>query len=210
MKPAASVVLILILAATLVLCAGCVTQPAPEQATPSPTVATPAPMSGKNPLTAYALTNADVPFTVNSEASGTPGRSAIPASVGKYGVTRVYFVAFYEETEIATTKKNFRQVICEVPGANATQAFTDVREQLVRESKSTSLLRKVEPVDITGPGDESVAFTIRYNSSTEEQYPDAVIAFRKGNIVEVLTMKSAEPDFENLQELADKAGSLVA
>ena len=211
MKPASRFVPLLVLIMILALSAGCTTQAEPRDTVPSPAITAPAPEPAlaKSPLTTYAITRDDIAFPVNTEMASIPGKSDIPASVGKYGVTRVYVVEFYEDSEIAKTARGFRQIICEIPEANATTAFADVRTMLTKESAASKLQREI----VQGPdmqiGDETVAFALRYNTTATPQYPDTVIAFRKGSIVEIITMKSAEPDFPGLQVLAEKAVSKV-
>ena len=197
---------ILILAGMLALIAGC-TSPSPTDTTGlSPSFTLPTPGPGEKPLARYALSREDMPFTVKNTLRGIPGKADIPESVRKYGIINLYLMEYYEESDGTKTAWGLRQVICELPEENATSAFADVRERLIREPGTASSKRQIVQEPGINIGDETVAFSVRYNYTTP-QYPDTIIAFRKGPLVEVLIMKSPEPDFVGLTSLAEKAAS---
>lgn len=201
--------LFVIVLVLLVFGAGCT---APEKPAPSLPVTETMPAFQppiKNPLGSYAFSESDIPFKVSSSTLASPGRSSIPATVSRYGVTFAYLAEFYELSDTSKTSRNVRQVLCKVPEENVTVAFADFRNMLGSESGTTSLKRKVVKQPGMQVGDESEAFSIHYNDSVTHEYPDSVIVFRKGNVIEAITLKSPEQDFTTLMKLAQKAESLI-
>lgn len=197
----------LVLLAALVSAAGCSTQPAPAEpqiaAPPAPTL----PGEGGKALMPYILPQDAVPFPVKNAVLGSPGKSEIPAWLGRYGILRAFVAEYYEENDAVKTARSVRHVICELSEENATIALQDIRWRTASEAETPVGNRRVELYPDTGDG--GIVFVIRYAGEAAPQYPDTAIAFRRGTVIEVITMKSPVPDTDEIQKLAEKAASLL-
>jgi hypothetical protein len=204
---------LLLLIAFLALAAGCSSGPEDPGATPPqvtvlpPTlpeeVYTPAPPY--TDLTQLTLTPAEVPFTIVKKDGGvsvlTGDRSTFTS-----GATRGYQVFYANASTDLPFSSGLRQQIVEYSPGNAPTAY---RDELAFIQKNIGVNYRIVPYPDLAIGDESYGFTAINITGTAVENPSSFIIFRKGDVIESISLKYPSAEIWTTAGIARKAASKI-
>jgi hypothetical protein len=127
--------------------------------------------------------------------------------VSRSGTISVYEVSWAEGKQGSGSERSVTQRIYELPEGKAEGAYRDFQEQILQGSGALQGNATVDINPAMKVGEQAMGVSLRYTGSTGPELSESVIAFRKGNYLEVLRMRSRYPDLGGLRALAEKAVS---
>lgn len=213
MKPAPRAVVLLLLIAVLAVMAGCTEEASPAQ-TPVPATTPPTPV----PLPVYTqappytelseitLAATEMPFTVTREDHGVTVLPTYDPTGITRGATRGYQAYYADNQNDLPFTTAMRQQILEFSAGNAPAAY---KQQIQMMKGTAGQNYRIVPYPDLLIGDESYGFVGVNKSGTGSENPSALVIFRKGDVVETITLKSPSGDIVPLATLTRKAASMI-
>jgi hypothetical protein len=163
----------------------------------------------QNGLARAALAREDIPFAVMTERNGTLQAPAAISPENPYGILLVHDVSYYEGTGGSETERTVQQVIYRFPEGNAEKAWYDFRQTMMQASDPESEIPHIVWGSPVAVGNRTMAFYVRYINSSTPRFTDTVVVFTQGEILEIISMRSRDPELAAAGTLAKKAASYL-